>query len=138
VSGVSDPTRSMTARGALRVVLAVGMTAIGTMHFVTPAPFVAIVPRALPYPHALVLISGAFEIAGGLGLLVPRVRRAASFGLVALYLAVFPANVNMAVNDLPLGDSHVPVAALWLRLPLQIVFIAWALWVGREAKAPDR
>jgi uncharacterized membrane protein len=51
---------------------------------------------------------------------------------------VFPANVNMAVNDLPLGDSHVPVAALWLRLPLQIVFIAWALWVGREAKAPDR
>jgi len=116
----------------LRVVLAVAMIAIGVMHFVTPAPFVAIVPKMLPYPLALVLVSGFFEIAGGVGLLVRRVRRAASIGLVALYVAVFPANINMAVNDLPLGDAHVSRTALLFRLPLQIVFIAWAIWVGRD------
>jgi uncharacterized membrane protein len=87
-------------RRALRIVLAVSMMAIGVLHFVAPDGFVKIVPRFLPAPLVLVLVSGAFEILGGVGLLVARVRRAASFGLVALYVAVFPANVNMAVNDL--------------------------------------
>lgn len=125
-------------RSVLRVVLAFAMVAVGVLHFVRPEPFVAIVPAVLPAPLALVLVSGAAEIAGGLGLLVPRLRRAASLGLVALYLAVLPANVNMAVNDLPLDGQPLPRAALWLRLPLQLVFIAWALWVGRERRADPR
>lgn len=117
----------------MRVVLAVMMIGIGVLHFVAPQGFVKIVPRALPAPLALVLVSGFFEVLGGAGLLVPRVRRAASIGLVLLYVAVFPANVNMAVNDLQPDGAHIPEALLWLRLPLQIAFIAWALWVGREA-----
>jgi uncharacterized membrane protein len=119
-------------RTALRLVLAAAMVAIGITHFANPAPFVGIVPAWLPAPRALVLVSGAFEILGGLGLLVRPVRRMASFGLVALYVAVFPANVNMAVHHLRLGESEVASWALWGRLPLQVVFIAWAIWVGRD------
>src|SRR5215213_2296490 len=103
-----------------RVVLAALMVGIGTLHFLTPAPFVRIVPPILPAPLALVSISGFFEILGGLGLLVPRTRRAAAWGLVALYVAVFPANVNMAVNNLPFGEVRNPTLA-WLRLPMQAV-----------------
>jgi uncharacterized membrane protein len=132
------------ARRVVRVMVAAGMIGIGVMHFVLPAGFVAIVPGWLPAPYALVMISGFFEILGGAGLLVPHVRRAASYGLVAVYVAVFPANVNMAIHDIQPEGIHVPPALLWGRLPLQIVFIVVALWVGREGadnrvrKWPDR
>ncbi len=108
------------------------MVWVGVLHFVRPEGFVRIVPRFLPAPLALVLVSGAFEILGGLGLLVARTRRFASLGLIALYVAVFPANINMLVNDIGLDGRPVPAWALWLRLPFQLVFIAWAWWVGRE------
>jgi uncharacterized membrane protein len=120
------------ARAALRLLLSAAMIGVGVLHFADPAPFVAIVPSWLPAPRALVLVSGAFEILGGVGLLVARARRLASWGLVALYVAVFPANVNMAVNHLRLGDADMPTWALWARLPLQAVLVAWALWVGRD------
>lgn len=113
------------------------MVAIGVLHFVTPEPFTRIVPAWLPAARALVLISGVFEVLGGVGLLIPRVRRAASYGLVALYLAVFPANINMAVNQITLGEP-IPVWALWARLPFQLVFIGLALWVGREDELAQR
>ncbi len=106
------------------------MIGVGIMHFATPGWFVAIVPAALPAPLALVLVSGVFEILGGVGLLVPRARRVASVGLVALYLAVFPANINMIVD--PQASHGVAPWLLWARLPLQAVFIAWALYVGRD------
>jgi uncharacterized membrane protein len=111
---------------ALLVLLAALMTFAGVMHFVTPGVFIRIVPRWLPAPAALVAISGTCEILGGMGLLVPVTRRWAAWGLVALLVAVFPANVNMAVNRLPFGRYPVPAWALWLRLPLQAVLIAWA------------
>ncbi len=111
------------------------MIGIGVVHFVVPGPFVSIVPAALPAPYVLVLVSGFFEILGGVGLLVPRARRAASYGLVLLYLAVFPANINMALHpDLGRG---IPEWSLWARLPLQFVLIAWALWAGAERVAPS-
>lgn len=125
------------ARPALRVLLALLMVGVGAMHFVAPEPFVRIVPAWLPAARALVLVSGAFEILGGLGLLVPRARRLASLGLIALYVAVFPANVNMAVHQISIGDAPMPTWALWARLPLQAAFIAWAWWVGREGRAPE-
>ncbi|HEY4121686.1 MAG TPA: DoxX family membrane protein [Byssovorax sp.] len=120
----------MNARVALRYVMAVAMIGVGVDHFVNAAPFASIVPKALPAPLALVYISGAAEILGGVGLLIERTRRAAGIGLIALYVAVFPANVNMAVNHLPLGDTVVPPALAWARLPLQAVFIALAYWVA--------
>lgn len=123
-------------RRRLRAVLAAIMVGIGALHFLVPAPFVKIVPAYLPAPVALVMISGFFEILGGLGLLVPRVRRPASVGLVLLYLAVFPANVNMALHP-EIGAAYgIPVWSLWARLPLQAVFIVWALWVGKGEIAP--
>ncbi len=105
------------------------MMLIGVLHFATPRSFVSIVPAWLPNPYALVVISGFFEILGGVGLLVPRARRAASWGLVALYVAVFPANINMVVH--PELGGGIPEWSLWARLPLQFVLIAWALWSSR-------
>jgi uncharacterized membrane protein len=122
----------VSARSVTRLVLAAFMVAIGAAHFLAPAQFAAIVPRALPAPVTLVLVSGFFEIVGGVGLLVPRVRRAASFGLVALYVAVFPANVNMAIHQIQPDGMHLPPALLWARLPFQIAFILLALWVGKN------
>lgn len=121
-----------------RVVLGVAMIVVGTLHFATPDPFVRMMPAYLPWPLFLVHLSGAAEIAGGAGLFLPRLRRAASFGLIALYVAVFPANLNMALHNLPLGDQAVSPVALWLRLPLQLVLIAWAYWVGRPSPPPER
>ena len=101
----------------------------GVLHLVTPTPFERIVPRELPRPRLLVYLSGVAEIALGIGVLIPRTRAAAAKGLVLLLVAVFPANVNMAVRDLGLeAVDDVPDAALWARLPLQAVLAAWAWW----------
>ncbi len=112
---------------------AAAMCAVGVLHFVSPGGFVKIVPRWLPAPLALVYVSGFFEIAGGLGLLSARTRRAASYGLIALYLAVFPANINMAINDIQPADAHIATWLLWARLPFQALFIYVAWWLGRDA-----
>lgn len=80
-------------------------------------------PSYLPRPTALVWISGIAEIIGGIGLMIPFARRAAGWGLIVLLLAVFPANVNVALNGWP-GVS-LPMWSLWLRLPLQFVLIWW-------------
>jgi len=124
----------MTRRARLRYVLAAAMVTVGVLHFVATGWFVQIVPAVLPAPAALVLVSGAFEILGGVGLLVPRARRAASIGLVLLYVAVFPANINMIVD--PRASHGAAPWLLWARLPLQALFIAWALYVGRDPR-PD-
>ncbi len=118
-----------TAKPWLKVLLSLAMAGVGILHFVRPKPFIRIVPAWLPNARALVLISGFFEIAGGLGLLLPLTQRWAAIGLVALYIAVFPANVNMAVNRISLDPNKpIPPALLWLRLPFQALFIAWAWW----------
>jgi uncharacterized membrane protein len=124
-------------RVATRWLLAAFMVAIGVAHFADPEPFVRIVPPYLPAPYALVLISGAFEVLGGLGLLVPATRRFSSLGLIALYVAVFPANVYMATHGVqPLPDSPVEPWMAWARLPFQAVLIAVAWWVGKSEGAP--
>ncbi|KAM3091534.1 DoxX family protein [Phormidesmis sp. 146-12] len=116
----------------LRVILAVSISVVGVTHFLTPIPYVKIVPPQLPYPLALVYISGFFEILGGIGLLIPFVSVAAAWGLIALFVAVFPANINMAVNQITIENvPHIP-ALYWARLPLQAVLIAWAGWYTRK------
>ncbi len=116
----------------LRWVLTIVMVAAGANHFINPAPYLGMMPDVLPAHLALVYVSGVAEIAGGLGLILPATRKLAAWGLILLLLAVFPANVNMALNDLPLGDDPVPTWALWARLPLQLVFLAWAWWFTRD------
>jgi len=122
---------------AVRLFLGLSMIVVGVLHFVQPAGFVKIVPGWLPAPLLLVQVSGFFEIAGGSGILVARVHRAAAYGLIALYVAVFPANINMAVHDIQPASGHIPEALLWLRLPFQALFIWLAWWLSRSpSRAP--
>ena len=104
----------------------------GVLHFLRPEYFEQIVPDYLPAHHELVLISGVAEIAGGVAVAFPQSRRWAGAWLIALLIAVFPANVNMAINA-GRFDSIAP-ALLWARLPLQALLIWWAYRAthGRE------
>jgi uncharacterized membrane protein len=110
----------------------------GVLHFLRPAMYMKIMPPYIPWPMAMVYLSGAGEILGGVGLLIPRTRRSAAVGLVALLVAVFPANVYMATNPVEAGASSLPPAALWGRLLLQPVLIWWVLWCTtvREPSSP--
>ncbi len=119
-----------------RFLLAAVMMLVGIVHFTDPNKFVQIVPNYLPSPLLLVYISGFFEFLGGIGLLVPRTTRSAAWGLIALYIAVFPANVNMALHQLPFDGKPVPPLFLWIRLPVQLIFIAWAYWFTRRGSKP--
>ena len=111
-----------------RRALAVGFVAAGTLHFLRPGMYEAIMPDYLPAHRELVLASGAAEIAGGAGLVLPATRRAAGWGLLALLVAVFPANVHMALH--PERYQQFEPALLWARLPLQAVFAAWVWHVA--------
>ena len=95
----------------------------GAMHFLKPRPYVAIVPDALSRKLDIVYASGVAEMAGGAGVLAARTRRAAGWWLIATLVAIFPANVNMAVN----ADRFraIPRSLLWARLPVQGLLIAW-------------
>lgn len=100
----------------------------GALHFKNPSTYEAIVPPALPNPRELVLVSGFFEILGGIGVLLPQTRKAAGYGLIALLVAVFPANVYMALDAEKFGKL-LPMPLLYARLPLQIFLIAW-VWAA--------
>jgi uncharacterized membrane protein len=120
-------------RSTLRWVLAVFFVAAGTNHFRTPGIYLGMMPPWLPWPAALNAIAGVAEILGGIGLLVPSMRRLAGVGLIVLLVAIFPANVHVAFAGKMPGTDFSPLT-LWLRLPFQAVFIAWAWWVARAGK----
>ena len=96
----------------------------GSIHFVNPKIYEAIMPPYLPAHRALVAISGFFEILGGIGSMIPQTRKAAGIGLIALLVAVFPANLYMA-TDAAKFASFAPAWALWARLPIQLFLIVW-------------
>ncbi len=104
----------------------------GVSHFVVPDLFAQIVPPQLPAPTALVYLSGVAEVGFGIGVLMSRTRRIAAWGLVGLLLAVFPANVYMATSGVVIQGAPAVIAepgpGRWVRLPFQVVLIAWALW----------
>ena len=110
--------------------LAAFYTYAGIGHFTNEAFFLRIVPPWLPYPLAMVQISGVAEIAGGLGILVPQLRRVAGIGLLALLVAVYPANIHMALHPEQFADMGSP-AAFYFRLPLQFVAFAWTWWATK-------
>ncbi len=120
-------------KNVLCVVLALFMIMAGVLHFKDAEIFASIVPDFLPWPTALVYISGVVEILGGLGLLIPHTRCYAAWLLIALFICVFPANVYMAVKNIPIRGEHYPVAS-WVRLPFQLVFIAWAYWYAKPRR----
>ena len=109
--------------------MALGLVAAGVNHFVNPEFYVAIMPPYVPWHFAMVVVSGIAETALGVAVLVPTLRAAAGWGIVALLIAIFPANVHMAIAE-P-GAYDAPAWGLWLRLPIQGLFIAWAWWCTR-------
>lgn len=106
-----------------RIVLAAVFVLAGANHFVNPEFYVGIVPPYLHAPLMLVYLSGVFEMAGGLALLIPTLRTIAVWGLIVLLIAVFPANIHMFLSDEQF-DS-IPYWIIVARLPLQFLVIAW-------------
>lgn len=108
----------------------------GLLHFVLPELYVQIIPPALPAPLGLVYLSGLAEVAVGAGLVYPRTRRYAAWATVALLVAIFPANIYMAVSGVVVqgvpGGGDPSAVVRWGRLPLQSVLILLALWYTRE------
>ena len=119
----------------LKYLLAIFFVLAGINHFFNTAFYLKIMPPYFPWPLLLVYLSGFLEIVLGILLPVPKFTRVAAWGVIALLVAVFPANLHMALNH-ELYPEH-SVTALWLRLPLQLVLMAWAYWytlpvVGRR------
>ncbi len=104
----------------------------GISHFVIPEFFMSAMPDYLVFHRELVFISGAFEILAAIGILVPQTRLFAGYGLIALMIAVFPANINMALH--PEKYKSIPELFLYLRLPLQFLLIGFVWW----AIVPER
>ncbi len=101
----------------------------GINHFLNPDFYLRMMPPYLPWHLFLVYLSGVFEIALGALLLIPKFSRLAAWGLIALLIAVFPANIYMAMNT-ELFPEFNPIL-IWLRLPLQLLMIAWAYWLTK-------
>ena len=115
--------------------LAVFFVGAGALHFIRPRSYEAIMPPWVPMHREAVLVSGAAEIAGGLALLDDRTRRLARWWLIALLIAVFPANLHMAINPEQvrgLDLDRIPHWALWARLPLQAAAIVWVWRATRD------
>lgn len=110
-----------------RILLGLAFVGAGLMHFIKTGFYVFIMPPYLPCPVELVWISGVCEVLGGIGVMVPATRVLAAWGLIALLVAVYPANVHMALHHVVPPGMKIPQSLLWLRLPLQFVFI-WMVW----------
>lgn len=114
----------------MRLVLSLFYFVAGILHLAAPQGFVAITPAFVPWPEAVILFTGLCEIAGALGLLTAKFRRAAAIGLAAYAVCVFPANINHAVNAIAAGGIptswwyHAP------RLALQPLLVWWPLFAG--------
>jgi uncharacterized membrane protein len=105
----------------------------GANHFVQPDAYLPMMPPYLPWHRALIYVSGAAEVGLGLAMLSPALRPAAAWGLILLLIAIFPANLHIALHDVPLfGNPKGFGVWNWVRLPFQAVLIAWAWWYTRE------
>ena len=116
-----------TWQASARDGLSVMLMFTGLSHFTfMKEEFVRMMPPSIPWPRAMVAFTGVCEIAGAIGLLLPDLRRAAAYALVAFFAAVLPANIHAARAGVTLRGK--PATTLWLRVPMQVVFIAIAMW----------
>jgi uncharacterized membrane protein len=119
-----------------RVVMGLFYIAAGVYHFANPVTYLAVMPPYIPWPLAMIYISGAAEILGGIGVLIPdgfvftRTRVFAAWGLVALLIAISPVHINMCLH--PEQFPQIPLWAIWVRLPLQLPLIGWAWYYTRR------
>ncbi len=105
----------------------------GVAHFRAPNFYLPMMPPYLPAHLALIYLSGVAEIVLGIAVLVPSYRKLAAWLIIALLIAVFPANLHIAINNIPIGGAEVGLGAWnWVRPPLQGVLILWAWWYTRD------
>jgi uncharacterized membrane protein len=127
-----------TGRKIACLVLALAYFAVGVVHLKSPEGFLPIMPGWVPSPRAVVLATGVAEIAGAIGLMIPRLRRAAAWGLAAYAVCVFPANIKHAADGIALGGQVLGWGYHAPRLLAQPVIVWWALWAGGITDWPFR
>jgi len=124
-----------TIKRILKWLFGIAFITAGILHFVYAEFYLKIMPPFLPAPLFLVYLSGAFEIALGILLLIPKFTRRAAYGLIALLVAVFPANIYMAANAAMF--SQYSAAALYIRLPMQLILIVLVFWFTKDGSAAE-
>ena len=119
----------------LRYLMALFYIVAGMNHFIHPEFYIRIMLSFIPWHVEIVWISGLLEVVLGIMVLIPSWVRVASWGLILLLIAIFPANINMAFNE----SLHFGISPIWLylRLPLQFVLIAWAFWYTKPSKVSE-
>lgn len=128
--------KSEYGRDWLRYILAAAYFIVGVVHLKSPQVFMPIMPEWVPFPHDVILATGACEVAGALGLLTVRFRKPAGI-LLALYaVCVFPANIKHAVDNVAIGGAHLSWWYHGPRLLFQPVFVWWALLAGGAVNWP--
>ncbi len=134
--GLLGVKRLSSWRGAGRGALVVMFLFTGTSHFTSMKyDFAAMIPDPLPNGLWVIYLTGVFEIAGAIGLLIPQTRRLAGICLVLLLVAMFSANVNAALNEIPLGGQD--PTPLWVRTPMQLLYIGMVWWTSIKAPAKE-
>jgi uncharacterized membrane protein len=132
-AAVAGCRRRFAPREAARLGMAIALAFAGASHLFLATPFIQHLPPSVPLRAEIVLVSGLIEIAVAMALLLPPpTRRRVGVALALYYVAVFPGNVYVAVFDVEV-DGQPGGIYPWVRLPLQLLFIAWALWSTREA-----
>ena len=119
-----------------RIAISLLFCTMGVLHFVSPDAFLKVMPPVFPAPYALVLISGVFEFLGGAGVLIPRLRRAAGLGLIALLIAVYPVNIYMFWRQVQTHAWDLTSTGLMVPLPLQFVLIWWIVSACQLTRKP--
>jgi uncharacterized membrane protein len=117
-------------RRIARLLLALAYAAVGFFHLKSPEAFLAIMPDMVPFPRQVVLATGVAEIAGAFGLMIPRLRTPAAWGLAAYAVCVFPANIKHAVEAIAINGQTLGWSYHGPRLLAQPVIVWWALWAG--------
>ncbi len=116
------------------IIAAIFLTA-GMLHFVKTRAYVEVMPKYIPWHEAMVLISGAAEIVGAIGILIPKTRLLAGWGLIILLIVVFPVNIQMAIYAYQQQQWSFKFILYLLRLPLQFVLIYWIYWATLKRPA---
>lgn len=119
----------LMVRKILGILLVAFFIVAGANHFISPEVYLPLMPGYLPWPMALIYLSGVAEMVGGIGVCFPKWRRLAGWWLIAVLMAVFPANIYMLTHRPPIMGHEVALWILWARLPLQAVMIAWVYFV---------
>jgi len=126
-----------TPKRVLLFLMAMAYVLAGANHFIDVDFYRPMMPPYLPLHDECIYLSGVAEIALGLGVLVPQLRVPSAWGLIALLIAIFPANIHIALYNVPLGGAPEGLGVLnWVRLPFQGLFIAWAWWYTRPDDVP--